>query len=170
MVPKCVDGVLKHLRILSLRIQRMPDDPKMEFYHPGEYQHLSVCTPSVHDTSTLRAWWEEDPATTQRFWNQILGQHGAAPPYADCHTTYKVIRQHMESKSMLAIFPLQDLFGLSPDYISGRDPKEERINIPAIAEHYWRYRIHVPLEELLLDKQFMNSTKDLVKSTGRLNY
>jgi len=170
MVPKCVDGVLKYLRILSLRIQRMPDDPKKEFYHPGEYQHLSVCTPSVHDTSTLRGWWEEDPATTQRFWNQTLGQSGSAPPFCDCHTSYKVIRQHLESKSMLAVFPIQDLFGLSPDYINGRDPKEERINVPAIPEHYWRYRIHIPLEELVLDKQFMDSTKELVRSTGRLNY
>jgi len=170
MVPKCVDGVLKYLRILSLRIQRMPDDPRKEFYHPSEYPHLSVCTPSVHDTSTLRGWWEEDPGTTQRFWNQILGQFGSAPPFCDSHTTYKVIRQHLESKSMLAVFPLQDLFGLSPEYIAGRDPKEERINIPAIAEHYWRYRIHIPLEELLSDKQYMASTKDLIKATGRLNY
>eukprot|EP01117_Protostelium_nocturnum_P005270 TRINITY_DN1920_c0_g1_i1.p1 TRINITY_DN1920_c0_g1~~TRINITY_DN1920_c0_g1_i1.p1 ORF type:complete len:907 (-),score=345.64 TRINITY_DN1920_c0_g1_i1:195-2915(-) len=170
MVPKCVDGVLKALRILSLRIQRMPDDPKKEFYHCGEYPHLSVCTPSVHDTSTLRGWWEEDLATTQRFWNQILGQQGEVPSYCDCHSTYKVIRQHLESKSMLAVFPIQDLFGLSPDYIAGRDPKEERINIPAIAEHYWRYRLHIPLEDLIQDKEYIQSTKNLIQQTGRLGF
>jgi 4-alpha-glucanotransferase len=54
MVPACVIPIMNHLRILGLRIQRMPDDPKKEFMHPGSYGYLTVCTPSVHDTSTLR--------------------------------------------------------------------------------------------------------------------
>lgn len=54
MVPACVPKVLAELEILGLRIQRMSDDPKREFNHPADYPYLTVCTPSVHDTSTTR--------------------------------------------------------------------------------------------------------------------
>lgn len=54
MVPACVQGVLDALSILGLRIQRMPKDDKLLFDHPVHYPYLSVATPSVHDTSTLR--------------------------------------------------------------------------------------------------------------------
>jgi 4-alpha-glucanotransferase len=54
MVPACVSGVMNRLNILGLRIQRMPGDPKVDFWHPADYPYLTVCTPAVHDTSTLR--------------------------------------------------------------------------------------------------------------------
>ena len=85
----------------------MANDPKIEFWHPSDYPYLSVCTPSVHDTSTLRGWWEEDRGVTQRFWNQILGEYGVAPLYCDDHVTQKIFNQHIYSKSMWAIFAIQ---------------------------------------------------------------
>ncbi len=88
----------------------MPDDPRREFYHPGEYGYLTVCTPSVHDTSTLRGWWEEDLPTSQRFFNRILGEFGEAPKFCDDWLARKIIQQHLDSRSMLAVFPLQ-VFG-----------------------------------------------------------
>eukprot|EP01114_Cavostelium_apophysatum_P001401 TRINITY_DN1120_c0_g1_i1.p1 TRINITY_DN1120_c0_g1~~TRINITY_DN1120_c0_g1_i1.p1 ORF type:complete len:903 (+),score=270.21 TRINITY_DN1120_c0_g1_i1:338-3046(+) len=167
MVPKCVEPVMRQLHILGLRIQRMSDDPKKEFYHPDEYDYMTVCTPSVHDTSTLRAWWEEDKATAQRFFNNILGLQGVAPLHADEFISSRIITQHLYSRSMWVILPIQDLFGLNLKYFSGKDPKEERINVPAIAEHYWRYRMHVNVEDLLADTQFQGQISQLLRETRR---
>ncbi len=67
MVPHCVPDVMKQLGILSLEIQRMPKDIKKEFFHPNDAPYLSVITPSTHDMSTIRGWWEENREKTQRF-------------------------------------------------------------------------------------------------------
>lgn len=126
-----------------------------------------------------RGWWEEDPGTTQRFYNQILGLPGTAPAHCEPYVISSIIGLHLLSKSMWAIFPLQvttslisfnqekDLFGLKLDYIQGRDPKQDRINIPSIPEHYWRYRIHLPLEELNKDRNFTGQICQVLVSTGR---
>jgi len=168
MVPKCVEPVMNHLKILGLRIQRMPSDPKIEFYHPEDYPYMTVCTPSVHDTSTLRGWWEEDYPTTQRFYNQILGIQGAAPKFCEAWITERVINQHLYCRSMLTVIPLQDFFGLEPKYFANKDPREERINEPSNPEHYWRFRMHVPVEELAKDEIFTNRIFNMLADSGRI--
>ena len=119
MIPACVERVMHQLHILGLRVQRMPADSTKEFYYPSEYPYMTVCTPSgspplkiVHDTSTLRGWWEEDRETTQRYFNNVLHFDGPAPFFCEPWVTERVLWQHLESSSMWAIFPLQDLFGL----------------------------------------------------------
>jgi 4-alpha-glucanotransferase len=67
MVPHCVPDVMEQLGILSLEIQRMPKDATKEFFHPNDAPYLSVVTPSTHDMSTIRGWWEEDRGRTQHF-------------------------------------------------------------------------------------------------------
>ena len=52
--------------------QRMPADPATEFGECSEYPYLSVCTPSTHDTSPVRGWWEESADQTQRYFTNIL--------------------------------------------------------------------------------------------------
>lgn len=135
--------------------------------HPAEYPYMTVSTPSVHDTSTIRGWWEEDKASTQRFYNQILGEFGVAPSFGNEVITTKIINQHIYSKSMLTVFPIQDLFGLKPDYFYGRNPKDERINVPSNPEHYWRYRMHISLEDLIKDKEFSGQLKNIFSKSGR---
>jgi 4-alpha-glucanotransferase len=55
--------------------------------------------------------------------------------------------------------------------ISGKlrreDPHRERINIPAIVPHFWRYRMHITLEALLKLEAFNASLKDKIKAAGR---
>ena len=67
----------------------MPKDPKKEFFHPADAPYLSVVTPSTHDMSTIRGWWEENSEKTQHFFNNVLGQWGDAPffcePWIQCH-------------------------------------------------------------------------------------
>ena len=47
------------------------------------------------------------------------------------------------------------------------DADAERINIPANPHHYWRYRMHVNLEDLMANKAFMGNVRDLVIESGR---
>ncbi|MBD5261782.1 MAG: 4-alpha-glucanotransferase [Bacteroides sp.] len=148
MIPDCVPEVMHRLQILSLEIQRMPKDPKVEFGETWRYPYYSVCTTSTHDMDGIRAWWEQDPAATQRFFNYTLKEHGQAPQYAEPWICGKIVDLHLKSPSMLCILPLQDW--LSTDGQLRRDnPHDELINIPANSQHYWRYRMHLPLETLL---------------------
>jgi len=58
-VPPIVRPVLKQLGILSLKVERWAKNYKVKpslFIDPRKYPALSVCTPSVHDTTTLRGW------------------------------------------------------------------------------------------------------------------
>jgi 4-alpha-glucanotransferase len=148
MIPDCVPEVVNNLKMLSLEIQRMPKDPKMQFALPSQYPYLSVATTGTHDTSTIRGWWEESEEIRQSYFNTILHEKGKAPFYCEPWICEKIINQHIHSSSMLVILPLQDW--LSTDgSIRNQDTNGERINNPANPKHYWRYRMHLNIEELL---------------------
>jgi 4-alpha-glucanotransferase len=166
MVPACVPGVMKQLGILSLEIQRMPKDSSKEFFHPNDAPYLSVVTPSTHDMSTIRGWWQEDRAKTQRFFNHELTQHGNAPYFCEAWINRAIILQHLYSPAMWSIFQLQDILGMS-DTLRRKDPAGERINIPSDSKHYWRYRMHINIEDLLDETEFNSELSEFVKSSGR---
>jgi 4-alpha-glucanotransferase len=166
MVPACVPDVMKDLGILSLEIQRMPKALGAAFLHPKDTPYLSVVTPSTHDMSTLRGWWEEDRGQTQRFYNEILGQPGQAPYYCEPWINRMLIEQHLYAPAMWAIFQLQDLLG-SDGQLRRENPADERINIPANPKHYWRYRMHLSLEALMQAREFNEDLKRMVRNSGR---
>ncbi|HOY07334.1 MAG TPA: 4-alpha-glucanotransferase, partial [Saprospiraceae bacterium] len=153
MVPHCVPDVMNGLGILSLEIQRMPKASGAAFFHPKDAPYRSVVTPSTHDMSTLRGWWEENRKLSQRFFNEILGYHGTAPYFCEPWVNRAIILQHFQSPAMWSIFQLQDLLG-SDEKLRRENPNDERINIPAVAKHYWRYRMHLSLEALLAAEKF----------------
>jgi 4-alpha-glucanotransferase len=166
MVPHPVPEVMKQLGILSLEIQRMPKDMRKEFFHPNDAPYLSVITPSTHDMSTIRGWWEEDRNKTQRFFNNELGQPGAAPFFCEAWINRAIILQHLYSPAMWSIFQLQDLLGMD-ETLRRNDPHEERINIPADPKHYWRYRMHITLEQLIKEKTFNLELQEYISNSGR---
>lgn len=167
MVPDCVPVVMKQLGIASLEIQRMPKSLQQEFFHPAQAPYLSVVTPSTHDMSTIRGWWEEDRNKTQRFYNHVLGQWGDAPPTCEAWINKAIVLQHLHSPAMWAIFQLQDLLGMN-EKLRRENPHEERINVPAIPKHYWRYRMHLTLEQLLKEKEFTHELKEHLMECGRV--
>ncbi len=166
MVPDCVPDVMKQMGMLSLEIQRMPKDPMKQFFHPGDAPYLSVVTPSTHDMSTIRGWWEEDRTQTQKFYNSELGQFGEAPYYCEPWIVQRIINQHLYSPAMWSIFQIQELLGMSAK-LRRENPNDERINIPANPKHYWRYRMHLSLEELMKEEEFNQELKGYVISSGR---
>jgi 4-alpha-glucanotransferase len=166
MVPHCVPEVMEQLGILSLEIQRMPKKTGSEFFHPNDAPYLSVVSPSTHDMSTIRGWWEEDNFKTKHFYNHLMGQSGEPPVYCEAWINKEIILQHLYSPAMWSIFQLQDLMGMSAD-IRREDPNEERINIPAEAEHYWNYRMHINLEDLSKETKFNEELKGYIAASGR---
>ncbi|TMI62857.1 MAG: 4-alpha-glucanotransferase [Bacteroidetes bacterium] len=166
MVPHCVPDVMEQLGMLSLEIQRMPKKTGIEFFHPNDAPYLSVITPSTHDMSTIRGWWEEDRAKTQHFYNHILQQWGEAPYFCEAWINRAIVLQHLNSPAMWSIFQLQDLLGMSED-LRRENPHEERINIPADPNHYWNFRMHITLEDLLKEKEFNEELRGYIEHSGR---
>ncbi len=150
MIPACVPQVLSDLHILSLEVQRMPKDPKQMLGNPAEYPYMSVCTTGSHDTSTLRGWWGEN-------------HDGEDCPVETCRW---IIAEHLYSPSMLTILPLQDWFSLEPS-LRVEDISGERINIPANPKHYWRWRMHVTLEEMIGNEAFNEKVAAMIAQSGR---
>lgn len=166
MIPDCVPEVMHRLQILSLEIQRMPKDPKTEFGNTWTYPYYSVCTTSTHDMDGIRAWWEEDPAATQRFFNYVLNEPGQAPVYAEPWICSKIIDLHLKSPSMLCILPLQDWLSTNGE-LRRENPHDELINIPANSRHYWRYRMHLPISKLLEADSFNAGLAGWIAETQR---
>ncbi|MDA0196515.1 MAG: 4-alpha-glucanotransferase [Bacteroidetes bacterium] len=166
MVPGCVHGVMHDLQLLSLTIQRMPLANTGEFWDLNETSYLSVCSPGTHDVSTIRAWWEEDTGRTQRFYNDILGNKGEAPFYCEPWIVKQIIDQHLQSPAMWSIIPIQDLMALD-ETVRRVFPKDEQINRPEISQHYWKYRMHITLEDLLIEGNLNSLILEMVKSSER---
>ena len=61
---------------------------------------------------------------------------------------------------------MQDLLGMDKN-LRRDNPHEERINVPANPCHYWRYRMHIPLEALIKEKEFNEELHNYVTQSGR---
>lgn len=160
MVPDCVNWVMDELRILSLEIQRMPKERNRLFSDLNRLPYLSVNTTSTHDMSTIRGWWLENRENTQYYYNNILGREGHAPEECIAEICEQIICQHLASNSMWSILPWQDWMSID-DTLRRENPEEERINVPSNPQHYWRYRMHTTIEELLKEKEFNKRVKML---------
>jgi 4-alpha-glucanotransferase len=161
MVPECVPDVMHALQILSLEIQRMPKNPRIEFGHPNDAPYLSVCTTGTHDTNPLRAWWEEDRGRTQRYYNYVMGWWGEAPEHCTPEIAEAIVKQHIYSPAMWVILPLQDWLAVN-GRVRLQDPNAERINVPDNPDNFWCYRMHLTLEDLVADKEFTRQMYELI--------
>jgi 4-alpha-glucanotransferase len=166
MIPACVPAVMDELRILSLEIQRMPKGYGCSVDNPANYPYYSVCTTSTHDMSGIRGWWEEDHTLTQYYYNELLHQRGKAPDACEAWICENIVRQHLDSPAMLTILPLQDWMAID-EHLRYADFNAERINVPANPLNYWRYRMHLTLEELLEAEDFNRQVSRLVAQSGR---
>ena len=166
MVPDCVPWVMNELRILSLEIQSMPKDPAVEFGHLSRNPYRSVCTISTHDMSTLRQWWDEDWERTQKYYNTMLYRSGEAPHPLPGWLAKDIVSRHLMSPSMLCLLSLQDWLSIN-EQLRLPDQNAERINIPANPRHYWRYRMHLTIEQLLAADGFNAELQELVTNSGR---
>ena len=167
LVPACVPQIMEQLGLLSLEVQRMPKALGLTFSRPSLAPYLSVVTPGTHDMSSLRDWWQEDAAMTEKFFRDELSGTGQVPSECGPELVQQILRQHAQSPAMWAIFPIQDLLGASA-LLRRMDGLSERINVPANPRHYWRYRMHVDLERLLSDETFTHLLITLLSEGNRV--
>ena len=166
MVPDCVPWVMNNLKILSLELQSMPKDSHVRFGYLNNNPYRSVCTISSHDMPTLRQWWDEDYERTQAYYNSMLYRGGAAPHPLPGWLARDIISRHLMSPSMLCILSIQDWLAID-EKLRLADQNAERINIPANPKHYWRYRMHVSIEDLMQNTDFRENLTELVCEAGR---
>lgn len=166
MVPGCVAPVMNELKILSLEIQSMPKDPAVRFGHLSRNPYRSVCTISTHDMATLRQWWDEDLGRSQDFFCTMLHRSGGAPHPLPGWLAGEIVSRHLGCPSMLCLLSLQDWLSID-EGMRLADADAERINIPANPRHYWRYRMHVTLEQLMAAKGFNENVTSLIRNSGR---
>lgn len=167
MVPDCVPWVMDELKILSLELQSMPKDPSVKFGHLSRNPYRSVCTISSHDMPTLRMWWDENIQRTQEYYNTMLYRQGSAPHPLPGWLASDIISRHLTSPSMLCILSIQDWLA-TDEALRLPDANAERINIPANPKHYWRYRMHLNIEDLAADKRFVQNITEMISQSGRV--
>ena len=167
MVPDCVPWVMDELKILSLELQSMPKDPSVKFGHLSRNPYRSVCTISSHDMPTLRMWWDENVQRTQEYYNTMLYRQGPAPHPLPGWLASDIISRHLTSPSMLCILSIQDWLA-TDEALRLPDADAERINIPANPKHYWRYRMHLNIEDLAADKRFVQNITEMISQSGRV--
>ena len=166
MVPDCVPWVMNELRILSLEIQAMPKDPTTRFGKLSHNPYRSVDTISTHDMATLRQWWDEDEERSQSYYNTTLRRGGPAPRPLPGWLAKDIVSRHLTCPSMLCLLSFQDWMSID-EKLRLPDENAERINIPANPRHYWRYRMHLTIEQLLAADDLNNEISTLIIQSGR---
>lgn len=168
---ECVPRVMKKLGILGLRVVRWCRkwDEEGQPYVPFEdYEPLSVCTTSVHDSSTMREWFNNSQFTIN---NSQLMEIKNEETESEISETISIVNSQLSivnllsackaSKSTWFIPPLQDLLYINKKYWK-ENAEDERINVPGSVNPFnWTYRIPARLEELLADKELCKKIKEL---------
>ena len=160
-VPDCVPRVLAQVGIFGLRVVRWfrEWDKEGQPYIPlEEYPELSVCTPAVHDSSTLREWWERE--ADQEQFSGFTG-YPSLPKMYNPGTAKIILHRIAAAASRFRVFQIQDLLHLSSKWYA-EDPASERINVPGTANDFnWTYRLPASIEELKKDKDLIQGVSDL---------
>jgi 4-alpha-glucanotransferase len=95
-----------------------------------------------------------------------MGHKGEFPPVMEPWVARDILIMHLNSPAMWAIFPIQDLLAME-GRLRWDNTEGERINVPAIAQHYWRYRMHLKLEDLINDKKLNAELLSMIFASGR---
>ena len=188
-VPPCVPAVLRELGIPGLRVLRWHRawDKEGSPYIPlNEYPVESVACTSVHDSTNLRQWWEEE-ADREALWAMVkraleaekaagagqasksanavdTGVHiidAAAPAVLDPDSALLVLKAFASARSRCVVYPIQDLLAASARHREAK-AADERINVPGtMSDANWLYRMKPRLEELMADREFATKIASL---------
>jgi len=162
-VPDCVPVVLAKLKIFSLRVVRwccLSDNHGLRYIPFDKYPELSVCTPAVHDSSTVREWWERE--VDQDNFAAFIG-YPSLPKVYNPGTAKIILHKTATAKSRFLVFQFQDLLHLSPKWYA-EDPAAERINIPGTNTAFnWTYRLPASISEISRDKDLVAAVAELAQ-------
>jgi len=162
-VPSGVPRVLTRLKILGLRVVRWHrhwEQDKQPYIPFEEYPELSVCTPAVHDSSTVREWWERE-ADQKQFANFI--GCSSLPKTYNPETAKAILFKTASARSRFRVFQIQDLLHLSSKWYAP-DPASERVNVPGSCNEFnWTYRLPASVGEIGKDKELIKTIAELSK-------
>ena len=176
---ECVPKVMEKHDILGLRVVRWcrdwekPGQPYVDF---KDYTPLSVTTTSVHDSSTIRQWWEDEKDSAKAFVfanpayfgikadlsDSVLEQKSMEIAQKDFSTeiAHAIMHASFSSASLWNISPLQDYLYMEEKYWLS-DAKDERINIPGTVSSFnWTYRLPASVETILQDESLIKKIKE----------
>ena len=94
------------------------------------------------------------------------GKEVVRPSHLGLELAKDIVSRHLTSPSMLCLLSLQDWLSID-ERLRLPDQNAERINIPANPRHYWRYRMHLTIEQLLKEDDFNETIKTLITQSGR---
>ena len=164
---KVMPEVLQKLEILSLKVVRWCREwekngqPYIPF---DQYPALSVATTSVHDSSTLRQWWNSEKDSVRAFLSACKTENcpdsnsAFTPDIAEF-----ILKTVAKCASLLLINPLQDYLFLEHCFYLENE-NDERINVPGSVNSFnWTYRIPVSIEEMSENKSLLNKIKTVVQ-------
>jgi len=160
-VPPCVFKVLSKLQILGLRVVRWHrswDQDNSPYIPFKDYPELSVCTPAVHDSSTVREWWEREADQ-----EQLAGFLGfpSLPRVYNPGTAKAILSKTASAQSRIRVFQIQDLLHLSNKWYA-EDPASERVNVPGTNNEFnWTYRLPASIDEIGKDKDLLKALAEL---------
>ncbi len=168
-IPDCVPDVLSDLGILGLRIPRWTrrwTEGGQPYISPADYPPLTVCAPSVHDTSTLREWWLSE-TDRDAFW-RTLGLDATAPSDYTPETARAILGALFEGSSRICVVQLQDLFALVAG-MTMDEPEAERVNVPGtLSDFNWGYRANHTIEELLANDELTGAVHALATARRKM--
>ncbi len=177
----CVPKVMQKKNILGLRVLRwcrLWDKEGQPFISSDDFTPLSVTTTSVHDSSTIRQWWQDEKESVKAFIKEFGASFGLLSQLCD-EQQLKLELERIASEdfspeiakiimsvanhtaSVWNISPLQDYLYMNKKYWLEK-AEDERINIPGTVTAFnWTYRLPLSLEILNSDKQLIQSIKNL---------
>jgi 4-alpha-glucanotransferase len=167
-IPDCVPKTLAALNILGLRVVRWSRNWEKDGqpYIPlKDYPELSVCTPAVHDSSTLREWWDRE--ADQNAFAAFIGAPSLHRVY-NPGTARVMLRKIAGAASRFRVFQIQDLLHLSSRWYAP-DPATERVNVPGTYNDFnWTWRLPAKIAVLAADAEFINGVRELseVRTSG----
>ncbi len=112
------------MAILQFGFEAVQGGLNSSSFLPQHHINNQVVYTGTHDNDTIRGWWDKQPEEVRDFTRRYLNTDGVM-----IHRD--MIRTALASVAHLAIFPLQDLFGLG---------NEGRMNQPGKPDGNWQYR------------------------------
>jgi 4-alpha-glucanotransferase len=172
-IPESVPEVLANLGILGLKVirwERFWNEGGQPFKDITQYPELSVATTSVHDSSTLRGWWENENGANDFLARWQPERDGAPAGTSDefrkgytPEAAAWLLKTLAGTSSRVLSVPVQDFLSLVGDYRTP-NPDEERVNVPGSVNAFnWTYRLPAPIDELAKNKKLVAAISETLK-------
>lgn len=174
--PAVLPKVLEKLHILSLRVfrwEREWEKSDAPFIPLQEYPKNAVAVTSVHDSSTMRQWWEQELSYADmlsffealhidgNIRTALCPIEGEKPAYTP-DLAAALLSALVKVPSIFAVFPIQDWLGLIIDELRTLNVQNERINVPGtVSDLNWTYRLPFPIETLSKNKELVKRLRKI---------